>query len=178
MAQAPLFAMLLIAAAMGFSQFHLAGLVVSPSRGAALPRRPLAGKAIFDGSGRCLSCHRVGAMGSVMGPNLSDVGSRVSAAALRQSLVDPPTEIEPQNRLYEVVTRDGKTVRGKLLNQDPFSLQMLDSGGQLVAFVSSDVRDAHFVEPPAMPSYRGKLTSGQIDDLIAYLASLRAPGDR
>ena len=172
------FTMLLITAAIGFSQSHGTGRAVSPSTGTELPGNPVAGKAIFDGSGDCLSCHRVGVMGSVLGPNLSNVGSRVSPDALRQSLVGPPAKVEPQNRLYEVVTRDGKTVRGKLLNQDPFSLQMLDANGQLVALARSDLRDAHFVDPPAMPSYRGKLTSAQMDDLVAYLASLRAPEDR
>jgi putative heme-binding domain-containing protein len=178
MAQTPLFIMLLMTAAVGFSQSHAAGLAVSPSTGTALPGNPAAGKTIFNGSGGCLSCHRVGATGSVLGPNLSNIGSRVSPDALRQSLMAPPTEVEPQNRLYEVVTRDGKTIRGKLLNQDPFSLQMLDASGQLVALARSDLRDAHFVDPPAMPSYRGKLTGAQMDDLVAYLASLRTPGDR
>jgi putative heme-binding domain-containing protein len=114
-------------------------------------------------------------MGSVLGPNLSAVGAQDSPEDLKQELLNPSATVEPKNRLYEIVTNDGKTVKGKLLNQGPNSLQMLASDGRLVAFQRSQIRESHVVDPPQMPSYQGKLTSSQIDDLIAYLASLRAP---
>ncbi len=148
------------------------------SYSASIAGNPAAGKTIFDGAGKCLSCHQAGASGSVLGPNLSNAGAQLSPDRLRQWLLNPLQKVEPQNRLYEIVTRSGKTVRGKLLNQGPFSLQMLDSSGQLVTISRSQVRDAHFVDPPTMPSYQGKLTSARIDDLVAYLASLRVPEDQ
>ncbi len=178
MTQASLLTTLLLAAAAGLGQSPTAGSAASTSAGSFLKGNAAAGKAIFDGSGNCLSCHRIGAMGSVVGPNLSNIGSRVSPDALEQALLNPPAQAEPQDRLYEVVTRSGKTVRGKLLNQDPFSLQMLDSDGQLVAFSRSEIREGRFVDPPPMPSYQGKLTSTQMDDLVAYLVSLRLPENR
>ena len=52
---------------------------------------------------------------------------------------------------------------------------MLDSDGQLVAYTRSQVRDGHAIDPPPMPSYKGKLTSAQIEDLVVYLESLRTP---
>lgn len=134
-----------------------------------------AGKAIFKGAGNCLSCHRVGSMGAVLGPNLSDIGAQDPPDKLKQELLSPSTTVEPKNRLYEIVTIDGKSVKGKLLNQGPSSLQMLASDGRLVAFQRSQIRESHLVDPPQMPSYQGKLTSTQIDDLVAYLALLRAP---
>lgn len=149
-----------------------------PSTSDSIPGNPTEGKSIFDGPGKCLSCHRAGASGSVVGPNLSNIGAQLPPDRLRQWVLNPPQKAEPQNLLYEIVTRGGKTVRGKLLNQDPFSLQMLDSSGQLVTFSRSLVKEAHFVDPPAMPSYQGKLTSARIDDLVAYLASLRVPEDQ
>lgn len=139
---------------------------------------PAAGKLIFDGPGKCLSCHRAGASGSAIGPNLSNIGAQLSPDRLRQWLLNPPQKAAPENRLYEIVTRSGRTVRGKLLNQDPFSLQMLDSSGQLVSFSRHEVREAHFVDPPSMPSYQGKLANARIDDLVAYLASLRLPDEQ
>lgn len=149
-----------------------------PSNSDSIPGNPAAGKLIFEGPGNCLSCHRAGASGSVAGPNLSNIGAQLPPGPLRQWLLYPPQKVEPRSRLYEIVLRDGKTVRGKLLNQDPFSLQLLDSGGELVAFPRSQVQEAHFVDPPPMPSYQGKLTSTRIDDLVAYLTSLRAPEDQ
>jgi putative heme-binding domain-containing protein len=172
--QASFFATLLIAVAVGLgpSQNPAPG---DAATGSSLKGDAAAGKVIFEGAGNCLSCHRSGARGAVLGPDLSDVGSRLSPDALRQALLEPPATVPAQDRLYQAVTRSGKTVRGKLLNQEPFSIQMLDVKGQLVALSRSEIRDAHFVDPPSMPSYRGKLSNAQIEDLVTYLASLRVP---
>lgn len=166
-----LLAATLIVAVSGFGQ-------IRPSTSDSIPGNPTEGKTIFDGPGKCLSCHRAGASGSIVGPNLSDIGAQLPPDRLRQWLLNPPQKAEPQNLLFEIVTSSGKSIRGKLLNQDPFSLQMLDSSGRLVAIPRSQVQQAHFVDPPPMPSYQGKLTSSRIDDLVAYLASLRAPEDQ
>jgi quinoprotein glucose dehydrogenase len=167
---------LLFATACALAQAQEAGEAAATSpRMAAEADAAAAGKAFFDGSGQCLSCHRVGVQGSPVGPDLSDVGSSLAPEALRQALLAPSSTIALQDRLYRVVMRDGKVVQGKLLNQDPYSIQMLDSQGSLVAFSRSQVQSAQFVDPPPMPSYRGKLTSGQLDNLVRYLQSLRVP---
>lgn len=158
-------------AALGQAQSH-------PSTSDSIPGNPALGKQIFDGPGKCLSCHRAGASGSVLGPNLSNIGAQLPPDRMRQWLLDPPQKAESENLLYEIVTRDGKIIRGKLLNQDPFSLQILDSRGELLALPRSQVQKAHVVDPPPMPSYQGKLPSTGIDDLVAYLASLRVPEDQ
>ena len=134
-----------------------------------------AGKKIFETPGDCISCHRAGAAGAFYGPNLSNVGSRISPAGFRIILNSPPEKVQPENRLFEVVLHDGKTVRGKLLNQDPFSFQMIDIDGKLVAFQRSQVRSSRFTDPLQMPSYKGRLTNDQIADLVAYLTTLRTP---
>jgi putative heme-binding domain-containing protein len=136
------------------------------------------GKAIFDAPGSCISCHRVGAAGAFNGPNLTDVGFRISPAGFRVLLITPPQKAKLENRLYELTLRNGNTVRGKLLNQDPYSVQLLDTEGKLVAFQRSKIRGGQFADPPQMPSYKGKLTDNQIADLVAYLASLRALENR
>jgi len=137
--------------------------------------KPVAGKALFDAPGSCTSCHRVGAAGAFYGPNLTTVGSRISPAGLRILLNTPPEKIRPENRLYEVALLNGKTVRGKLLNQDPYSVQMLDTDGKLVAYQRASIRSGQFTDPPQMPSYKDKLTNTQIADLVAYLSTLQAP---
>lgn len=166
---------LLFATAFPLAQSQAANESTPASSAMSAQPDPAAGKAFFDGSGQCLSCHRVGVQGSSVGPDLSDVGSRLAPEALRQALLAPPAAVPLQNRLYRVVTRDGKIMEGKLLNQDPYSIQMLDSQSRLVACSRSLIQSAQFVDPPAMPSYRGKLTSVQLDNLVRYLQSLRAP---
>lgn len=134
---------------------------------------PMRGRTLFEGKGGCTSCHRVRGTGSVTGPNLSDIGQQRTADQLRQSLLDPDAATLPKNQLYRVMTRSGKTITGKLLNQDIYSIQMIDSEGRLVAFQRADLRDAGFAPTPSMPSYRDKFTSQEEADVLAYLSSLK-----
>ncbi len=165
---------LLLAVAVAATVFGMSR--ISAQESAANPAGNKAeGKKVFEGAGNCGSCHRVGATGAFYGPNLSDVGARISPAGMRIMLNSPPEKISAENRLYEIKLRNGKTVQGKLLNQDPFSLQMLSVDGQLVAYQRSSVLSAQFVDPPHMPSFKNTLSSSQITDLVAYLSSLRTP---
>ena len=138
-----------------------------------VPGNPAAGQAIFEGKGGCLSCHRVASQGSRLGPNLSDIAAKRSVEQLQKALFDPSPEVQPENRLYRVVTRQGKTITGKLLNQDIYSLQMLDSKEQLVAFRKSELSQFGFMLTAPMPSYQNKLSTEEQTDLIAYLATLK-----
>jgi putative heme-binding domain-containing protein len=131
------------------------------------------GKALFEGKGTCTSCHRVNASGSRLGPDLSNIGQLRRAAELEQSILDPDAEILGENRFYRVVTRDGVTTTGRLLNLDTFTVQMLDSKEQLRSFVKSDLREHGFIDKSPMPSYREKLSTQELADLVGYLVSLK-----
>ncbi len=131
------------------------------------------GKAIFEGKGNCESCHRVNGNGSRVGPDLSEIGSLRRTVELEQSVLEPNAEILPQNRYYRAVTRSGDTITGRLLNEDTFTLQILDSAEHLVSLQRSNLREAGFIENSPMPSYRDKLSSQEFADLIAYLSSLK-----
>jgi quinoprotein glucose dehydrogenase len=131
------------------------------------------GRAVFNGTGHCTSCHRVAEVGSGVGPNLTNVGGRLTMEQLRKAILAPDPALGAAYRSYKVVTRAGKVVRGKLLNQDPYSIQMLDSDGNLVAFDRSALREAGFEPATPMPSYKSRLTPQQQADLLTFLASLR-----
>src|SRR4029450_9961163 len=85
-----------------------------------------AGAAIVAGKGMCLTCHRVQGKGSRLGPDLTDIGTLRIAEQLMTSLLEPDAEILPENRCYRIVTRDGATTSGRLLNLDTFQVLMLD----------------------------------------------------
>jgi putative heme-binding domain-containing protein len=138
-----------------------------------IPGDPVKGQAIFEGKGGCLSCHRVADEGSLMGPDLSAIATGHTIEELRQALLDPNPDVQPRNQLYRVETADGKATIGRILNQDRFSLQMLDSDGRLRAFQKSNLRQYGFTKTAPMPSYRDKLTPEEQTDLIAFLASLK-----
>ena len=107
-----------------------------------------------------------------MGPDLSRIGAVRQSAELQRSLIEPAADVQPSNRFYRVVTKEGATVSGRLLNHDTFTVQILDTTEQLRSFVKADVREHGFIDTP-MPSYRERLTPQEIADLTAYLVSLR-----
>ena len=73
-----------------------------------------------------------------------------------------------------VVTKDGSTLTGKLLNQDSFTVQILDIKDEKLKSVSkSNLREYTFVNNSPMPSYKDKLSTQELSDLISYLASLK-----
>jgi cytochrome c oxidase cbb3-type subunit 3 len=152
---------------------YLRDLAESSSR-SALPAGDAAqGKAIFEGKGGCLACHRVKGNGSRLGPELTDIGALRRAVELERSIVDPDAEVLPQNRYFRVVTKGGTTITGRLLNQDAFTVQLFDPNERLLSFSKSDLKEFVFVVKSAMPSYQGKLSPKELADLVSYLVSLK-----
>jgi putative heme-binding domain-containing protein len=132
------------------------------------------GQAIVEGKGNCMSCHRIKNVGSRTGPDLSEIGAR-RPAQLQTKLLTPDAEIGAANRSYRVTLKNGTVVNGRLLNEDTFTVQLMDDKENLRSFIKSDLRDYVFVEKSPMPSYKDKLSSGEIADVIGYLATLRPP---
>jgi len=130
------------------------------------------GKALFEGKGECMDCHRIDGAGSRIGPDLSRIGRFRRAGDLMASLLDPALEVQPNNRFYRVVTSAGEEVKGRLLNHDSFTVQLLDLDERLRSFAKADLREHGFVET-LMPSYRDKLNEQEIADLVAYLLTRR-----
>jgi putative heme-binding domain-containing protein len=131
------------------------------------------GRAIFETTGACATCHRVDGRGPRFAPDLSEIGTIRPARELQEKLVDPNATIRPGNRYVEAITRSGAKISGRLLNQDTFTVQLLDSSERLVSLSRSDLRDVSFVKSSPMPSYRDKLTPDELNDVVAYLVTLK-----
>ena len=131
------------------------------------------GRTLFEGKGECTSCHRVAGRGPRSAPDLSDIGLARAPAVLERSVRDPTTALLPINRPVRIVMRDGKTVRGRRLNEDTHTVQIIDDQERLVSLAKKDVRSFDVAKESAMPAYAGKLTDTEIADVVAYLLTLR-----
>ena len=154
---------------------YLRSMATTAAAVAALPPGNAGrGKTLFEGKGTCASCHRVGDMGSRAGPDLTQVGALRRSVELNRSLLEPDAEVIPANRFFKIVTKDGGAITGRLLNQDSFTIQLLDSRDEkLRSFSKSNLKEFAFAEKSAMPSYKDKLNTQEISDLISYLGSLK-----
>ena len=130
------------------------------------------GQALVESSG-CFDCHRIDDRGSRLGPNLSSIGSRRTPVRLRQGLVAPDEEVVPDNRFVRIVTKDGTTVTGKLLNQDATSIQMMNPKEELKTYLRANIREYTIIDKGLMPSVEGKLNAQQVADIVSYLSSLK-----
>ena len=108
-----------------------------------------------------------------MAPDLRDIGTIRTAADLQTSILNPSAAMVPINRPVRAVTRDGKTINGRRLNEDTFTVQLMDDRGALVSLVKADLREYIVLTQSPMPAYEKKLNSDEVADLVAYLLSLK-----
>jgi putative heme-binding domain-containing protein len=133
---------------------------------------PARGKTLFAGKAACASCHRVNGVGPRTAPDLSDIGASRTAPALQRSLLDPSSAMWPINRPVRITTRDGKTFRGRRLNEDSYTVQIIDEQERLLTFVKADLRELEVSTKSTMPPATG-LSSEELSDVIAYLLTLK-----
>ena len=143
------------------------------------------GSAVYRRLG-CASCHIVDGTGSNFGPDLSDIGYMRSASSLRQSVIDPaaappkgvlqiPARGYAEYLPLRIVTKDGGEVRGFRVNEDAFTIQVRDQAGKFYSLRKTDLLllDKQ-TGKSLMPSFRDRLGTNELTDLVAYLSSLRS----
>jgi len=132
------------------------------------------GQELFRGKGGCLECHRVGREGGFAGPDLTTVGSRRSPEHLKASLLAPEEEIRRDYRIATVSPSDGSIgTTGYVRNEDRHYLLLLDLEGKLRTFEKSGLQQVEKDRRSMMQSYEGVFDDAELEDLVAYLASLR-----
>ncbi len=138
-----------------------------------LPGNVSAGQEIFGDKGNCASCHMVDGVGGRLGPDLSTVANRRDPGELETDLVAPDEEVAPRWWTLRVTRGDGSVVEGLRMNEDTFSLSIMDEGENLWHFAKNQIQASEQVKTSSMPTYADTLTAGEVDDLVAYLFSLR-----
>ena len=131
------------------------------------------GQALFTGAGNCASCHAVNGKGPHVAPDLGDIGTLRTADFLHRTLLDPAGTMLPLNRPVHAVTKDGKVIDGRRLNEDTYTVQLIDEQERLVSLTKADLREYAVLKTTPMPSYKDKLSAQELADLEAYLLSLK-----
>jgi cytochrome c oxidase cbb3-type subunit 3 len=146
---------------------------LSHAGAAAIKGDRVAGEKLFWGKGSCGQCHRVGMRGTAIGPDLTRAGKQRSLAYLRESVVSPDADLTPGYATVVVVTRDGTKITGVEKGFDNFSARLIDLSGHYYSFLKDNVRSMEREYRSVMPSNYGRMfNSHELDDLLAYLASL------
>jgi putative heme-binding domain-containing protein len=153
---------------------------VAPSSGDA--RR---GETLFFGAQRCGSCHIVNGRGGRIGPELTTVGSARSRAYIVESIREPGKRLTentlggwPTTMKYDtvtVVTADGTSILGVPVNEDTFTVQVMDTSERVHSLEKRSLKSYKHEDRSLMPAYPdSRLNASDLDDLVAYLQTLRA----
>jgi putative heme-binding domain-containing protein len=144
------------------------------------------GKELFFGDANCSLCHMVEGKGGRLGPELTAVGGSRTREAIIDSVRDPSGKLAwglteatkefPQE--YEsvtVVTKDGKEIKGVTLNEDSFSVQIMDANEQIHLLEKGKLRSFQKTRQSAMPKYDSEVLSNKdLEDIVAYLINVGA----
>ena len=132
-----------------------------------------AGKALFNDVAECLDCHMLDGKGGRLGPDLSTIGSQLSPDELALSLIEPSAKVAPRWWSLTLEDKNGIERSGLRMNEDSFSVRIMDTDSQLWSYPRSALRRVIRSEESTMPSYAARFSDTQIDDLVAFLYSLR-----
>ena len=144
------------------------------------------GKQLFYGDANCSGCHMVQGKGGRVGPDLTTVGSARSAEyivdsvrhpsrRLAQGLLEATKEFPQEYETVTVVTADGKEIKGVALNEDSFSVQLMDASEHIYMFDKDQLRSFSKSRTSLMPAYdTAVLSDKDLQDIVAYLLSVEA----
>jgi cytochrome c oxidase cbb3-type subunit 3 len=154
------------------------------------PAKPIGnaahGKELFYGDANCSLCHMVEGKGGRVGPELTGVGGSRTREAIIDSVRNPSSrlawgltestkEFPQEYETITVVTADGKEIKGVALNEDNFSVQVMDSSEQIYLLDKDKLRSFKKSRDSMMPQYKpDTLSDKDLDDIVAYLISVGA----
>jgi putative heme-binding domain-containing protein len=145
---------------------------------------PVHGKQLFYGDANCSTCHMVEGKGGRLGPDLTTVGTARTVESLIESIRTPSRrlawgltestkEFAQEYETVTVGTADGQEINGVTLNEDEFTLQMMDMTEEIHLFEKDKLRLFQKSRESLMPSYNSTILSDRdLNDVVAYLLSL------
>jgi putative heme-binding domain-containing protein len=152
------------------------GTVIRPESLLALKGDPARGKEVFFKTAglQCATCHKIAGEGGQIGPELSDIGKRMTRRQILESLIDPSKDIDPKFAAYQLQLDDERQLSGLIVARDEKSLTIRDSQGKDTRVPLDKVSAQLPSKKSLMPDQLLRdVTAEQAADLLAYLESLR-----
>jgi len=151
--------------------------------GAALPPiaqlasrqgNPEQGKKVFDSSGTCAQCHQVQGGGKNVGPDLSEIGTKLSREAFYVSILEPSAGISHNYEAYVALLDDDSVVTGLKINETGDEVILRDAKGIDRKLAKKEIEEIKKSDKSLMPdNLHEALSEGDLVDLVAYLETLK-----
>ena len=132
------------------------------------------GKEIFGSVGTCAKCHVIDGRGKEVGPNLSEIGGKLSRQALFESILYPSAGISHNYENYLVILDNGTTADGVIVSQDEESVSLKGADAIVRTFKKAEVDEMAKQKISLMPADLVKILSvEELVDVVEYLTTLK-----
>jgi putative heme-binding domain-containing protein len=128
-----------------------------------------AGRDVFART--CVACHKIGDTGLEFGPNLSDVGKRMSREEIAESILYPNLKVDPKYLTVNVTTKDGEELSGVVVSENDKELTLQLGAGVVQAVGVDNIAKRHTTKVSNMPEGLAEALQAEFVDLIEYLAA-------
>jgi putative heme-binding domain-containing protein len=137
-----------------------------------------AGKQVFLNVGTCAKCHKVRGEGKEVGPDLSEIGSKLSKEAFYVSILDPSAGISHNFETYTLLLADGSVQNGIIISQTDAEFQIKTAEAIVRKIPREDVEEFKKSTVSLMPADLQKLLTAQnLVDVVEYLTTLKKQGN-
>ena len=132
------------------------------------------GKTLFATTGTCAKCHKVQGEGKEVGPDLSEIGSKLSKEAIYLSILDPNAGVSFNYETWSVRTLDGTVLSGILVSQTDDSIELKTAEAIVHKLAREDIDQLKKQPISIMPGDVQKLLAAQdLVDIVEYLTTLK-----
>ena len=135
---------------------------------------PAIGKKLFETTATCAKCHKVRGAGKEVGPDLSEIGGKLSKEALFISILDPSAGISHNYETYLIELASGNVLSGIVLSQTDEVVLLKTKEAIEKSIKKEDIELMKKSETSLMPADLVKtITQKQLADIVDYLSTLK-----
>jgi putative membrane-bound dehydrogenase-like protein len=122
----------------------------------------------------CAVCHRIGSQGNKFGPELSSIGSKMSADGLYRAIIYPSDGISHGYESTIVTMKDNAQVMGIVSSETDTEISLLLPGGSVNRIAVAEIAERKIVAESLMPGLAGVMSHQELIDLVRYLSTLKS----
>jgi len=132
------------------------------------------GRELFSGTGTCAKCHKVQSEGKDVGPDLSEIGSKLSKEAMYLSVLDPSAGVSVGYETYLVRTLDGTVLSGILVSQTDDVIELKTAEAIVHKLPREEIDQMKKQTISLMPAdLQKQLKAQDLVDIVEYLTTLK-----
>ncbi len=120
----------------------------------------------------CQTCHQIGSEGNRFGPELTQIGSKMSRDGLFRSIIFPNDGVSNGYESTLLTLTDGSQVMGIIASETDDEITLNQPGGVFNKYAKSGIKTRERSAQSMMPEFARAMARQELIDLVAYLATL------